>query len=71
MKLKHHEENPVMSELGGPGGPLTPAIFGRSVNHIPTGVGRLFPPILLAPQNFFTFRHHWVDVSLMVQLSVE
>ena len=35
-----------MPELGGPGGP---PIFGRSVNPIPTGEGRLSPPITTAP----------------------
>ena len=30
-----------MPEPGGPGGPLAPPIFGRSVNPIPTGEGRL------------------------------
>ena len=35
-----------MPEPGGPGGPVAPPpIFGRSVNPIPTGEGRLSPPI--------------------------
>jgi hypothetical protein len=40
-------------ELGGPGGPLAPPIFGRAVNPIPTGGGQIIPHLLLlAPQNF-------------------
>ena len=40
----------VVPELGGRGatGP-PPSIFGRSVNPIPNGVGRLCPPLPLAP----------------------
>ena len=34
---------------GGPGGPLAPPIFGRSVNPIHTGEGRLSPPITTGP----------------------
>ena len=33
----------VVPEPGGPGGPLAPPIFGRSVNPTPTGEGRLSP----------------------------
>ena len=56
----------VVPELGGRGatGP-PPSIFGRSVNPIPNGVGRLCPPLPLAPPpKFFTFRHHWAWFSL-------
>ena len=42
----------------GPGGPLAPPVFCRSVNPIWTGEGRLSPPITTAPPMFFTFRHH-------------
>ena len=42
-----------MPELGGPGGPLAPPIFGRSVNPISTGEGRLSPPIATGPPNVF------------------
>ena len=38
-----------MPEPVGPGGPLAPHIFGRSVNPIPTGEDRLYPPITTAP----------------------
>ena len=38
---------------GGPGGPLAPPIFGRSVNPIPTGEGRLSPPITPGTPNVF------------------
>ena len=43
--VTHSNYCTVMPELGGPGGPLAPPIFGRSVNPIPTGEGRLSPPI--------------------------
>ena len=32
-----------MPEPGGPGGPLAPPIFGRSVNPIQTGGGQIIP----------------------------
>ena len=43
----------VMPEPGGPGGPLAPPIFCRSVNPIRTGEGRLSPPITTGPPNVF------------------
>ena len=45
---------------GGPGGPLAPPIFGRSVNPIPTRGGQTIPPYYYGPPppKFFTFRHH-------------
>ena len=43
-----------MPEPGGPGGPLAPPIFGRSVNPIPTGEGRLSPPIATDTPNVFS-----------------
>ena len=42
----------VVPEPGEPGGPLAPPIFGRSINPIPTGEGRLSPPIYWHPQCF-------------------
>ena len=46
-----------MTELGGPGGPggplAPPPIFGRSVNPIPTGEGRLSPSITTGTPNVF------------------
>ena len=42
-----------MPEPGGPGGPLAPPIFGRSVNPIRTGESRLSPPITTGPLNVF------------------
>ena len=42
-----------MPESGGPGGPLVPPIFGRSVNPIPTGEGRLYPLITTGTPNVF------------------
>ena len=42
-----------MPEPGGPGGPLALPIFGRSVNPIQTGKGRLSPPITTGPLNVF------------------
>ena len=37
----------------GTGGPLAPPIFGKSVNPIPTGQGRLSPPITTGTPNLF------------------
>ena len=34
-------------------GPMDPPIVGRSVNPIPTGEGRLSPPITTGPPNIF------------------
>ena len=45
--------SPVVPEPGGPGGPLAPPIFGRSVNPIPIGEGRLSPPITTGTPNVF------------------
>ena len=44
-----------MPELRGPGagGLLAPLIFGRSVNPIPTGEGRLSPPITTGTSKVF------------------
>ena len=44
-----------MPELRGPGagGRLAPLIFGRSVNPIPTGEGRLSPPITTGTSKVF------------------
>ena len=38
-----------MPELGGPGGPLAPPIFGRSVNPIPTEGGQIIPTYYYRP----------------------
>ena len=43
----------VVPEPGGPGGPLAPPIFCRSVNPIRTGEGRLSPPITAGPPDVF------------------
>ena len=43
----------VMPKPGGPGGPLAPPIFDRLVNPIPTGKGRLCPPITTGTPNVF------------------
>ena len=55
LKLQGREVDgmAVMPEPGGPGGPLAPSIFGRSVNPIPTGKGRLSPPITTGTPNDF------------------
>ena len=52
----HENRNAVMPELGGggAGGPLALPIFGRSVNPIPTGEGRLSPPITAGTPNVFS-----------------
>jgi hypothetical protein len=44
---------PVVPEPGGPGGPLAPPIFVRSVNPIRTGEGRLLPPITTGTPKVF------------------
>ena len=44
----------VVPELGGPGGPLAPPIFGRSVNPIPTGGGQIMPTISTGPPQSFS-----------------
>ena len=43
-----------MPEPGGPGGPLAPPIFGRSVNPIQTEEGRLSPPITTGTPKVFS-----------------
>ena len=43
---------------GGQGGHWLPPIFGRWVNPMSTGEGRLSSPIATGPPTFFTFRHH-------------
>ena len=53
LDLVLYPNYPVMPEPGGPGGPLAPPIFGRSVNPIPTGEGRLSPPITTGTPNVF------------------
>ena len=62
----------VMPEPGGPGGPLAPPIFGRSVNPIPTGEGRLSPPITTGTPNVFHLPASliliiakWCDIHLL------
>ena len=54
-----------MPEPGGPGGPLAPPIFGRSVNPIPTGEGRLYPPITTGIPNVF---HLPASLQLIYQI---
>ena len=44
--LKDKVNITVMPELGGPGEPLVPPIFGRSVNPIPTWGGQILLYIL-------------------------
>ena len=43
----------VVPELGGPGGPLAPSIFGRSVNPIQNGGGQIMPTITTGPPKVF------------------
>ena len=43
----------MVPEPGGPGGPLAPPIFCRSVNPIQTGEGRLSPSITTGHPNVF------------------
>ena len=43
----------ILSSDAGTGGATGPPILGRSVNPIPTGEGRLSPPITTGPPNVF------------------
>ena len=43
----------VVPEPRGPGGPLAPPIFGRSVNPIPTGGGQIIPTTYYWPPKVF------------------
>ena len=58
QKLTNVNRGTVVPEPGGPGGPLAPPIFVRTVNPIRTREGRLSPPITTGPPMFFTSRHH-------------
>ena len=51
----------VMPEPGGARGATGPPIFGRSVNPILTGEGRLSPTIASGTPIFFTFRYYRVS----------
>ena len=53
MWLNLYSHEAVMPEPGGPGGPLAPPIFGRSVNPIPTGGGQIMPTITTGPPKVF------------------
>ena len=65
LKRKRNPGSPlaVMPEPGGPGGPLAPPIFGRSVNPIPTGEGRLSPPITTGTPNVFHLLASLINIS--------
>ena len=43
----------LVTGTGGPGGPLAPSIFGRSVNPIQTGGGQIMPTITTGPPKVF------------------
>ena len=49
----------MMPEPEGPGEPLAPQYLADQLTLFKPGVGRLCPPLPLAPPKFFTFRHHW------------
>ena len=53
VRFNYTHDKAVMPEPGGPGGALAPPIFGRSANPIPTGKGRLSPPITTGTPNVF------------------
>ena len=57
------ETTSVVPELGGPGGPLAPPIFGRSVNPIPTGGGQIMPTISTGPPKVF---HLLASLELLI-----
>ena len=44
----------MVPEPGGPGGPLAPPIFGRSVNPIWTGGGQIIPTYYYWPPQYFS-----------------
>ena len=49
----------VVPELGGAGGATGPPQYlADQLTLFKPGVGRLCPPLPLAPLKFFTFRHH-------------
>ena len=52
-KVTNAYHNTVVPEPGGPGGPVAPPIFVRSVNPIRTGEGRLSPPITTGTPKVF------------------
>ena len=49
----------VMPELGGPGGPWPPQYLTDQLTLFQPGEADFAHPLLLAPPNFFTFRHRW------------
>ena len=61
----------VMPEPGGLGGPLAPLIFGRSVNPISTGEGRLSPPITTGTPNVFHLPESLSSIPINVRSVVE
>ena len=55
MKIQSQKKNrTVMPEPGGPGGPLAPPIFGRSVNPIQTGGAQTVPTYYFWPPQYFS-----------------
>ena len=64
-----------MPEPGGPGGPLAPLIFCRSVNPIQTGEGRLSPPITTGAPNVFhlpaSLKSNYLPTLIQTVLPIE
>ena len=70
MELEVHNKRlfgkwPIHSGAGTEGarGPMDPPIVGRSVNPIPTGEGRLSPPITTGTPNVFHLLASLIDIS--------
>ena len=59
----------VVPELGGPGGPRPPPIFGRSVNPIQIGGGQIMPTITTGPPKVFHLPASLIKVYLRPNLS--
>ena len=51
---------------GGRGGHWPPQYLADQLTLFKPGVGRLCPPLPLAPPKFFTFRHHWQPIPKLL-----
>ena len=68
---------PLVSDAGtgGARGAMAPPIFGRSVNPIPTGEGRLSPPITTGTPNVFhlpaSLKSNYLPTLIQTVLPIE
>ena len=60
-----------MPEPEGPWGPLAPLIFGRSVNPISTGEGKLSPSITIGPPKVFHLQASLLRVCYDTRVSMQ